>query len=147
MGCLLQRLGYFRTVNAERVTVCDNVHEFYDCAGHMLHRLSTWKTWYVLYSGYLSQQIAVVLRCISSVVSTMISHGLPSWASCLIVGPKSFNKPPLFFGGRCTAAVYCDSQNDGTNHGEIPLEQCVALCRSTFNCNYIQYDCNEAQTR
>mmetsp|Transcript_21677 Transcript_21677/g.45220 ORF Transcript_21677/g.45220 Transcript_21677/m.45220 type:complete len:862 (+) Transcript_21677:103-2688(+) len=44
---------------------------------------------------------------------------------------------------RCTAAVYCDSQNDGTNHGEIPLEQCVALCRSTFNCNYIQYDCNE----
>eukprot|EP00435_Cladocopium_sp_Y103_P052806 s615_g16.t1 len=44
---------------------------------------------------------------------------------------------------RCTASVYCDSQNDGTNYGEIPLEQCVALCRSTFNCNYIQYDCNE----
>ena len=44
---------------------------------------------------------------------------------------------------RCTGSMYCTSQHEGTNYGEMSLRACARICRETPWCQHIQYDCHK----
>ena len=50
--------------------------------------------------------------------------------------------PELDVAWQCEPGVYCSNQNEATQFGAMSLDRCMALCRKTTGCDYVQYDCN-----